>query len=917
MRKITLNTLFFVVIFLISIFSQNKALAQSPEPNACESLDCFNGILIDGGDNMDNFDAQTSCFPADTPIMMADGTTKNIENVKANDKVLSRDEQGNNTSSTVIDTLQPISKNICQIKYTNGDILDVTKGHPLYTRYGWKSIDPAETAKEDPGVPVSRLLVGDFINKVDGSWPQVSSISCQEKSIQTYNLVVDNVHTYFASGFLAHNKGYNFYETIHGQDHYGDPYTYQLLRYVHEWTCFPAGTKVLMENGNQKNIEEINVGDAVVSQSEKGNKSESRVTALDQPIRDHMCQINFEGGEDLKLTDEHPLFTQDGWKSINPKNTFRENPNLKVGKLKEGDQVAKADGATAKVKDFTCWSEKVQTYNLILDNGANTYFADGFLTHNKGGGGGSWAVGAVYNCDAPTWEVDPDNLIVNWCCDARTQQEEWACCTGNACFHPYGEEPCYSPAIAQYQLIYGCKRTCQATPPTITNVTRNSVTSLTVTWTPGQSGTSQGIYIGTNIADVNAYCPDGSTCVVKQDNLPTGQASYTTSADEALSPGTVYFVLVKTYTADQACSADSEIVQHLSSCYSIPSSLAFNPGQPASNLTAGIFGSSRIEGTEFVSADTAVVTVDPAADSTHPYQTNVTPVGLGSTTITSDVYFINHVLACSNTVTVNVNNPDPWWQVKDSDVSSAGDLITKVPFLGGLFFGLAGSGGYPGVSTYGENTDLTASNVSQIGWMAKSSNPSLSSKHYDYSFIARQIPSDVVQTNITGSIENGAAFSAPTTYYGYEWYKYTGPTDLNINGNIDIGDRKIVLMVEGADVYINGNINLTDGVGFFGMFVYGDIFVNPAVGGGAAANIEGIYLSDGNFSTGTGGLENDSQLYIRGSVASYGGLNLQRNLGEALNTENPAEVFEFAPDQILLFPAKLGYRRINWKEVAP
>jgi len=36
----------------------------------------------------------------------------------------------------------------------------------------------------------------------------------------------------------------------------------------------------------KKNIEEVKVGDKVVSQDEKGNKSVSRVTKLDQPVRD-------------------------------------------------------------------------------------------------------------------------------------------------------------------------------------------------------------------------------------------------------------------------------------------------------------------------------------------------------------------------------------------------------------------------------------------------------------------------------------------------------------------------------------------------------------------------------------------------------------------------------------------------------
>ena len=96
---------------------------------------------------------------------------------------------------------------MCEIKYTNGESLKVTKGHPLFTQNGWKAIDTEEAAKEDPGVPVTTMNVGDFMKKDTGSWDQITNISCKNETIQTYNFTVDNTHTYFAGGFLAHNKG--------------------------------------------------------------------------------------------------------------------------------------------------------------------------------------------------------------------------------------------------------------------------------------------------------------------------------------------------------------------------------------------------------------------------------------------------------------------------------------------------------------------------------------------------------------------------------------------------------------------------------------------------------------------------------------------------------------------------------------
>jgi hypothetical protein len=121
------------------------------------------------------------------------------------------------------------------------------------------------------------------------------------------------------------------------------------------------------------------------------------------------------------------------------------------------------------------------------------------------------------------------------------------------------------------------------------------------------------------------------------------------------------------------------------------------------------------------------------------------------------------------------------------------------------------------------------------------------------------------------------------------------------------------LIVENADLNINADISV--GSGLFLAIVQNDINVSPSV-----ASIEGLYVSDGSFSTGTLGLDineqgQDDQLFVRGSIASYTGIDLQRDLPD--NSAGPAELFEYAPDQILLFPSSIGVRKINWKEVAP
>ncbi len=63
--------------------------------------------------------------------------------------------------------------------------------------------------------------------------------------------------------------------------------------------------------------------------------------------------------------------------------------------------------------------------------------------------------------------------------------------------------------------------------------------------------------------------------------------------------------------------------------------------------------------------------------------------------------------------TVVVSNPvppGPWWQVKDGDVTTNGDLDSSVPT--GLYFDMVGDGGYPGIAKYGGATNLSPMKVS-------------------------------------------------------------------------------------------------------------------------------------------------------------------------------------------------------------
>ena len=270
----------------------------------------------------------------------------------------------------------------------------------------------------------------------------------------------------------------------------------------------------------------------------------------------------------------------------------------------------------------------------------------------------------------------------------------------------------------------------------------------------------------------------------------------------------------------------------------------------------------------------------------------------------------------------------PWWQVKDADVTTNGDLNSHVPVTAGLYFDTVGNGGYPGIPTFGGSTNLTGAgiNVSTKGWLAASGYSS--TKIYNSAYFLNSVPANTIINSLGSSIDGSAIASGGTATNGVYWYEYdplqNGGLDLTINTAANIGSRKVILIagalkdgvIQMADVSIKGNINLTKGSGFF-LLVAKNIIVDPGVGG-AGPNLEGIYVADGQFQTGVAA----TQLWVRGTTVAYDtaktgtGIMLQRDLA-GLNSTTPAELFEYAPDLELLFPEQISARTVNWQEVAP
>jgi hypothetical protein len=139
------------------------------------------------------------CFAPWTAVLMADGSSKAIETIQPGDFVLSDDPEDDEppTARRVTDLHRTATYRIFRIHAGDGsgDELLTTARHPFWTERGW-------IAAED-------LTADDVLYDSGGAPVDVHSIAEQSMDTPTYNLSVDQTHTFFvlASGVpvLVHN----------------------------------------------------------------------------------------------------------------------------------------------------------------------------------------------------------------------------------------------------------------------------------------------------------------------------------------------------------------------------------------------------------------------------------------------------------------------------------------------------------------------------------------------------------------------------------------------------------------------------------------------------------------------------------------------------------------------------------------
>ncbi|MBM3247851.1 MAG: hypothetical protein FJZ10_00275 [Candidatus Omnitrophica bacterium] len=144
-----------------------------------------------------------TCFLAGTPILMADGSNKNIEDIKIGDKILAFDEKTNSLKEDKVSKfLEHDSKEYLVIN----DDLKVTANHPIYQAGEW--------------IEIGKLKVGDKLLNFEGKPEEIKSIKLVKEPVKVYNFYVNPFHTYIAGRFrlAARDKSNPFEPPGHGGD---------------------------------------------------------------------------------------------------------------------------------------------------------------------------------------------------------------------------------------------------------------------------------------------------------------------------------------------------------------------------------------------------------------------------------------------------------------------------------------------------------------------------------------------------------------------------------------------------------------------------------------------------------------------------------------------------------------------------
>ncbi len=152
--------------------------------------------------------------------------------------------------------------------------------------------------------------------------------------------------------------------------------------------CFVAGTKITMADGSKKNVEDVELGDIVMSYNPYSKVFEGKeilhtLNELHSGNPDDLTvRITWTDGTVNHCTDSNPFWVPGkDWCAYNPSKTI-EKHGIRCNQLAVGDPCVKGDGTEVEVESIEVITEETLTYSLRVKQWA-TFIANGIVAHNK------------------------------------------------------------------------------------------------------------------------------------------------------------------------------------------------------------------------------------------------------------------------------------------------------------------------------------------------------------------------------------------------------------------------------------------------------------------------------------------------------------------------------------------------------
>ncbi|RPE41499.1 intein/intein [Streptomyces sp. Ag109_O5-1] len=203
-----------------AVKSAEKSAAKTAEKDAGKTAEKDAGKASDAGEDAAESGGKCNSFTPDTRVLLADGKTKAIKDLKPGDKVKSTDPVlGGLGTQTVTATIQGHgTKHLVRLTLSNGKSITATDGKSITATDG----HPIWLPKLHRWAKAKELRSGDWLQTSAGTYIQITAVRAWTQTATVNNLTVSSTHTYYVLAGTTAVLVHNCDDPAHADDCYCD-----------------------------------------------------------------------------------------------------------------------------------------------------------------------------------------------------------------------------------------------------------------------------------------------------------------------------------------------------------------------------------------------------------------------------------------------------------------------------------------------------------------------------------------------------------------------------------------------------------------------------------------------------------------------------------------------------------------------